>query len=211
MIITLINGSPKIKNSASESILLALKSQLPDDANIKECKFNNAQLNEADLEKIVDSDVLIFAFPLYVDGIPSHLINCLDQIETSFNKVETKKKTVYALVNCGFYEGHQGNIALEMMKNWCTKAKLEWAQGIGIGGGGMLASFEGAPIKQGPMKNLWDALKIMAENISIPHEMDNLYTVPNFPRVLYAMSGNMGWRKQVKENGLKHKDLNTKK
>lgn len=211
MKITLINGSPKIKNSASKSILSALKSLLPDDADIKEFKINNSQLTEDYLKDIVNNDVLIFAFPLYWDGIPSHLINCLDQLETSFNKVETKKITVYSLVNCGFYEGHQCNIALEMMKNWCTKSKLEWGQGIGIGGGGMLASFKGDPIIQGPMKNLWDALKIMAENISIPHEMNNLYTVPNFARVLYAMGGNMGWRKQAKENGLKHKDLNTKK
>ena len=211
MKIALINGSPKVKNSASEFILTSVKSLLPADSVFKEFKFNRPILNEIDLEKIADTDVLIFAFPLYVDGIPSHLLRCLDQMETYFNTMEMKKIKVYALVNCGFYEGHQANIALAMMKNWCSKVKLDWGQGIGIGGGGMLASFKSPLESQGPMKNLWDAIKVMVDNVSNPHEMDNIYTVPNYPRFLYALGGNMGWKKQIKENGLKQKDLNMKK
>src|SRR5659263_462199 len=200
MKIALINGSPKVKNSASEFILTSVKSLLPADSVFKEFKFNRPILNEIDLEKIADTDVLIFAFPLYVDGIPSHLLHCLDQMETYFNTMEMKKIKVYALVNCGFYEGHQANIALAMMKNWCSKVKLDWGQGIGIGGGGMLASFKSPLESQGPMKNLWDAIKVMVDNVSNPHEMDNIYTVPNYPRFLYALGGNMGWKKQIKEN-----------
>jgi len=205
MKIALINGSPKVKNSASAFILTSVKSLLPADSEFKEFKFNGTILNEIDLEKIADTDVLIFAFPLYVDGIPSHLLHCLDQMETYFNMMETKKIRVCVLVNCGFYEGHQGSIALGMMKNWCSKAKLEWGQGIGIGGGGMLASFKSPLESQGPMKNLWDAIKVMTDNVSNPHEMDNIYTVPNYPRFLYALGGNMGWKKQIKENGLNRK------
>jgi len=55
------------------------------------------------------------------------------------------------------------------------------------------------------MKNLWDAIKVMTDNVSNPHEMDNIYTVPNYPRFLYALGGNMGWKKQIKENGLNRK------
>src|SRR5659263_95903 len=91
MKIALINGSPKVKNSASEFILTSVKSLLPADSVLKEFKFNRPILNEIDLEKIAGTDVLIFAFPLYVDGIPSHLLRCLDQMETYFNTMETKK------------------------------------------------------------------------------------------------------------------------
>jgi hypothetical protein len=211
MKIALINGSPKVKKSASEYILSSLKSLLPDESEFSEFKFNHAISTEPDLMKIADTDLMIFAFPLYVDGIPSHLLHCLYQLETYLNRNKGKGIRVYAIVNCGFYEGHQASIALDMIENWCSKANLEWRHGIGIGGGGFLASLEGNQKDQGPVKNLWNALKNMADNISENHESENIYTVPNFPRVIYTLGGNMGWRKQIKENGLRQKDIYIKK
>ncbi|MGB4589014.1 MAG: hypothetical protein WBI17_07250 [Clostridiaceae bacterium] len=211
MKIALINGSPKMKKSASEYILTSLKSLLPDELEFSEFKFNFTSLSNADLIEITDSDLMIFAFPLYVDGIPSHLLRCLHQLETYLNTNKVKKIRVYAIVNCGFYEGHQARIALDLMKNWCSRARLEWGQGIGIGGGGFLASFEGNSKDQGPLKSLWDALKNMAVNIAEQHENENIYTVPNFPKLIYTLGGNMGWHKQIKENGLRRKDIYLKK
>jgi len=211
MKIALINGSPKVKKSASEHILASLKSLLPEDSEFEEFRLNHTKLTDTDLMKIAGLDILIFAFPLYVDGIPSHLLHCLYQMETYLNINKVKEIKVFAIVNCGFYEGHQASIALDLMKNWCSKAKLEWGQGVGIGGGGFLASLEGSPKNQGPVKNLYDALKSLAVNMSLQHENENIYTVPNFPRVIYALGGNMGWRKQIKENSLRPKDLYTRK
>lgn len=45
---------------------------------------------------------------------------------------------VYCLVNCGFYEGHQNKLAIEMMGNWCEKAGIKWGEEVGIGAGGMI-------------------------------------------------------------------------
>jgi len=211
MKIALINGSPKVEKSASEYILASLKSLLPDGSEFSEFKFNHVKLSGPDLMKIADTDLMIFAFPLYVDGIPSHLLHCLYQLETYLNTNKVKKIRVYAIVNCGFYEGHQASTALDMMKNWCSKASLVWGQGIGIGGGGFLASLEGNPINQGYLKNLGDALKNIAVNISKNQESESIYTVPNFPRAIYMVGGNMGWRKQIKENGLRQKDIYSKR
>jgi len=184
---------------------------MPDEYEFSEFKFNHTRLADADLMRIADLEVIIFAFPLYVDGIPSHLLHCLYQMETYLDTHKVKEISVYAIVNCGFYEGHQASIALDLVKNWCSKANLEWVQGIGIGGGGFLSSLEGNSEDQGPVKNLWDALKKMAVNISEQHEIENIYTVPNFPKVVYTIGGNMGWRKQIKENGLRRKDLHIRK
>ena len=187
MKIAVINGSPKVKNSASEFILSSLKSLIPDEIEFSEFKFNHVKLTEADLIEIANIDILIFAFPLYVDGIPSHLLRCLYQLETFLNASKTKEIKVYAIVNCGFYEGRQANIAMDLMKNWSSKANLKWGQGIGIGGGGFLASLEGNPKDQGPVRSLWEALKNMAVNISEQREGENIYIVPNFPRVIYTL------------------------
>lgn len=154
---------------------------------------------------------LVFAFPLYVDGIPSHLLNCLIQLEKTFAAIYRKDINVYALVNCGFYEGHQNRMAIEMMENWCFKARLNWGQGIGIGAGGMLPVIKDVPIGRGPKKNLGKSLKKFATNILKSDSDQNIFITANFPRFLYKFAAEMGWRKSIKKNGLKRKDLFLKK
>jgi multimeric flavodoxin WrbA len=207
MKIALINGSPKAKDSASGYILKTLKTLLNDDNEISEYHWSTAKLSNPDLDKISEYNVLVFAFPLYVDGIPSHLLSCLYQIETFFKTKSTRKMTVYSLVNGGFYEGHQNAIVLEMMKNWCEKTMINWGQGIGIGGGGMLPVLEGVPDGKGPKKNLSEALKTITSNISTETTADNIYISPNFPRFAYKLAAEMGWRERIKVSGLKRKDL----
>ncbi|MDF2890534.1 MAG: hypothetical protein K0R80_901 [Clostridia bacterium] len=207
MKIAFINGSPKVKNSTSEYILKTLKPLLPKEYELIEYHFRTSHLSNHDMEQMAECNVLVFAFPLYVDGIPSHLIHCLYELEMFFNTKSEKKIVVYSLVNCGFYEGHQNVIALEIMKNWCVKAKLNWGQGLGIGGGGMLPMLAGVPEGQGPKKNLSMALKTIAGSISAAATADNIFVSPNFPRFAYKLGAEMGWRQQGKANGLKPKDL----
>lgn len=117
----------------------------------------------------------------------------------------------FALINCGFYEGHQASLALEMMKNWCVNTGILWGQGIGIGGGGMLASRKDLLNDQGLLRNLGDALGSLVQNVTRAVPAEDLFTVPNFPKVFYALGGNMGWRKQIKASGLTTGDIHTKK
>ena len=211
MKIALINGSPKVKDSASEFILRALKPLLPDEHETTGYHLKSSVVNDHDLERMAECNALVFAFPLYVDGIPSHLVSCLYQMETFLSKQSTNKIAVYALVNSGFYEGRQNAIALELLKNWCEKAKLHWGQGIGIGGGGMLPLLSGVPDGQGPKRNLSEALKAIASCILTGATADNLYISPNFPRFAFKIAAEIGWRQQGKANGLTRKDLFTQK
>jgi multimeric flavodoxin WrbA len=212
MKIALINGSPKIKYSASGCLLQELMTFLENDNNtITEYYFRKPQLSKEEMEQLGEYNILVFAFPLYVDGIPSHLLNCLIQLEGFFSTVKEKDIIVYCLVNCGFYEGHQTAVAIEMMKNWCTKAGLKWGQGVGIGAGGMLLSVKNVPIGHGPKKNLGVALKKLANNILECSTGEDIFITANFPRILYKLAAEMGWRKSIKANGLKRRDLLMKK
>lgn len=212
MKITLINGSPKIKGTSSGCLLEELKTLIECDGNIiAEYYLRKPQFDTKEMEQLADCNVLVFAFPLYVDGIPSHLLNCLIQLETFFSAIKEKNITVYSLVNCGFYEGHQNALAIEMMENWCAKAGLKWGQGIGIGAGGMLPAVKNVSIGHGPKKNLGKALKNLSNNISKCTSEENIFITPNFPRILYKLSAEMGWRQSIKANGLKRRDLFLKK
>lgn len=212
MKISLINGSPKFKNSASGCLLQELKPFLEHDNNlISEYHFREPQLNTGEMEQLAQCDVLVFAFPIYVDGIPSHLLNCLIQLESFFSTIKAKDIIVYSLVNCGFYEGHQNALAIEMMKNWCAKAELQWGQGVGIGAGGMLTAIKNVPIGNGPKKDLGIAFEKLANNILKASSGEDIFITANFPRILYKLAAERGWRKSIKANGLKRKDLFLKK
>lgn len=211
MKVALINGSPKVKNSASGCILQELKPLLPEESQITEFSFSKPELDNNALEQIYGCDKLVFVFPLYVDGIPSHLLSCLYQMETFFKSKPAKKITVYSFANSGFFEGQQNSIALEMMKNWCEESGLQWGQGVGIGGGGMLPMLAGVPKGKGQKKNFSKALETFAANLSADATAENIYISPNFPRIAYKLAAEMGWRQQIKANGLKRNDLFTRK
>jgi len=212
MKIALINGSPKVTNSASGCLLQELKPFLQHDTNvISEHNFRKPQLSIEEMEQLAECNVLVFAFPIYVDGIPSHLLNCLMQLESFFSAKEEKDIIVYSIANCGFYEGHQAAIAIEMMKNWCIKAGLCWGQGVGVGAGGMLTSIKNVPIGYGPKKSLGAAFEKLAKNILEHSSGEDIFITADFPRTLYKLAAEMGWRKSIKANGMKKKDLSLKK
>lgn len=206
MKIALINGSPKVKNSASGILLNELKSLRSGDC-ITEYGFHTPVLpSEMNLAEFSQQDAAVFAFPLYVDGIPSHLLNCLCQLEKYF-KTHPSNLTVYLIVNCGFFEGDQNRYALEIMKNWCVRGGLKWGQGIGIGGGGMLVGLQNVPAGKGPRKNFSAAIGQLSEHITLGTNTEDIYVSPNIPRIAYKMGGEVGWRQQIKANGLLEKDL----
>ncbi|BCN31240.1 hypothetical protein [Anaeromicropila herbilytica] len=211
MQIALINGSPKYKNSASEVILEDLEECLKKNPNIKVTHFSflKPQIDQKDIKSLFSCNCWVFAFPLYVDGIPSHLLNCMIQLEKYIGAHPNVPKTihVYGISNSGFHEGKQNIIAIEILKNWCIKSGLIWGQGLGVGAGGMLAGLKKVPLGHGPKKNLGKAFEPFVSNIVHRKSEEIIVTSANFPRLAYKIAAEFGWRKQIKANGLKRKDI----
>lgn len=208
MKIAFINGSPKAKESASGCLIEDLKTLLVHDESLtSDFHLRKPILSGKDMEQMAECDALIFAFPTYVDGIPSHLLSCLSQLENFFLDIKEKDIFVYSLVNCGFFEGRQNAVAIEMMKNWCKKAGLKWGQGFGCGAGGMLLSIKKVPFEHWPKKKISKALKELSINVLNRTSGEDIYASVEFPRILYKLAGEMGWRQSIKANGLKRKDL----
>ena len=201
MLTVLINGSPKAKDSASGVILGEIKSCLPGNMEVCEVSFRSGKISGRDMECINRSDRIILAFPLYVDCVPSNVLRCLEQIENA-------GANVYAVCNSGFYEAGQNALALDVIKNWCIRNGLNWKRGIGLGGGGAVVGMQTVPLGKGPKKNMGKAFSVWAENVADGTGGDNIYVSIGIPRAVYKMAADMGWKKLVKENGLKAEDLN---
>ncbi len=205
MRIALIDGSPKGNNSASSTLLEDLKGYLGDDAEIVNFGFHSAAISKEVIEELSRADAWVFAYPLYIDGIPGHLLSCFIQLEEAC--LPNRQIHIYGIVNCGFYEGIQTELALKLLQNWSRRAGFIWSGGVGIGGGGGLAMMPKLEPGHGPKAPIDKALADFSDIILKKKVQENHYVSVAFPRFLYKMGAQIGWRQMMKANGGKSKDL----
>lgn len=130
-----INASPKKKFSASEYFLDVQRFFVRGNT-VKE-KLRTKNDYERILNTLVDADAVVFCLPLYVDGVPSHVLPFLKEME-AFCRENKLSLNVYVIANGGFIEGNQNQALLQVFENFCTRSNLKWCGGIGVGGGVML-------------------------------------------------------------------------
>jgi hypothetical protein len=83
------------------------------------------------------ADAVVVSTPLYVDGIPSHILGFLNGAE-QFCKNNACHFKLYVISNSGFVEGRHNEIHLKQYQCWCQRARIVYGGGLGIGGGVML-------------------------------------------------------------------------
>lgn len=130
-----INGSPKKKLSVS-SYLLGIVRLLVRGEVVKE-QVRNFGDYERILNSIVDADNVVFGLPLYVDGVPSHMLAFMKEMER-FCIEKNIQLNVYVVSNGGFIEGCQNKPLMQIYENFCKRCNFRWRGGVGIGGGVML-------------------------------------------------------------------------
>ena len=125
----IINGSPRAPKSNSKLYAEIFQKYYSGET----ISFNINKKNHSEICNGIEgcSDIL-FVFPLYADGIPSTLLNFLKSLETY--QIEPKPK-VHILINCGFIEPEQNNVALDMMRLFCKQNKYEFCSTLAIGAG----------------------------------------------------------------------------
>lgn len=204
MKVILLSGSPKTSGSTSGQLLAELRRSLSSTATVEEAGLHTLSVTPEQRALLQGGQVWVLACPLYIDGLPGHLLACLEQLEKGPWQPGT---LVYGIVNCGFYEGAQAECALELIQNWCAKAGLAWGGGLGVGGGGGYTEMPAVQHGHGPRGPVERALDDLAERILRREAMGNRYLSVAFPRFLYKLTAQMGWRQQIKANGGKPRDL----
>jgi len=204
MKISIINGSPKAIKSNSEILGNYLSSLLKEN-EIKKYYSIYARLDDKIKNEIHNSDILIFLFPLHVDGIPSNLLKLLVKFEEE--KVVKSETKIYCIVNNGFYESKQNRLAILQIKNWCEKVKARWGQGIGVGAGELLPYLKKYKLGQGPLKNLGNVLDEFSSNILTLKSDEDIYINPNWLKSLYFFQGSISWILKGRKNNLRVREL----
>jgi hypothetical protein len=136
MNILVLNGSPKKRGGASKYFSGILKRMLFNNSFTEFSLRGAGKYNEI-FEQMKTADALILSLPLYIDGVPSHVLRFLKEAERFCNDNACRFK-LYVISNNGFIEGRQNQTHLEQLRNWCGRAGVTWGGGLGIGGGVML-------------------------------------------------------------------------
>ncbi len=207
MKIIIINGSQKVKGSNTEIILHELNTLIPHGHELKYFKINKNIFSNETYNEIVSGDIIVLAFPLFNDCLPSNTLRLIIELEKVIRERNRKDLIVYSIINGGFYEGKQTHIAFEIIKNWCGHAGIQFGGGIGQGAGEMLENTRNIPISKGPFINLYQALTLMAKKMISKELFEVMYLNPYFPRFLYNFMAARSWNKRAFENNLTKKEV----
>jgi len=207
MKISMINGSQKVGESNSGILLDRLNDLIKEKHEVKSYHSGTKRFTNETFKAIISGDVIVLAFPLFVDSIPSHTLKMLIELENAIQPEQANNLMMYVIVNNGLYEGKQNHVAFEIIKHWCEHSGVRFGGGIGQGAGEMIGATKNLSMNKGPFANLARALQEMAENMELKKPFEIRYLSPYFPRFLWRFSADHYWHILARKNGIKTKDI----
>ena len=208
----LLVGSPKTRKSTSNSLGTYLFEQLGAQSIQTETIYLHTVLRspekmQALLDAVGAADLVMLAFPLYVDTLPAPVIEALERITAHREGHDrTHRQLFAAIANCGFPEAFQCNTALANCDRFAQESGFTWAGGMALGAGHML---DGVPLAEGGgmtlmmRQNLELAAKALAQGQAIPQAARDGLAKPVIPHWIYRLSGWWRWHQKAKANGAK--------
>lgn len=209
----LLVGSPRgfqsTSNSLGEYLIGKLQSGGYQTEKIHiQASVHNQEKTAEMLAKAAYSDILVLAFPLYIDCLPAPVILALEKIAENRKTTQTTKHSrVVAIVNNGFPDSSQNATAVAICHQFAKETNLDWAGGLMLGGG---AAINGSPLDKAPMvKNVKKALDYAAEDLLHGREISGdaikLMAKPMMPNRFYTLIANLGWKSMAKKHGQQKK------
>jgi hypothetical protein len=209
--VLLLVGSAKQHGSTSESLGTYLIEKLQERGFESETLFIHKSLKSDDrryalLTAINHAEIVVLAFPLYIDCLPYLVIRTMELFaENRKEKKELMKQRLVCIVNNGFPESHHNDTAVAICRQFAREAGFNWAGGLGLGGG---EAINGKPLHEvkGMARNVIKALNLAADALSegnpIPQEAKILMTRSLVPKWLYIWLGGMRWKRDAKKHGV---------
>jgi multimeric flavodoxin WrbA len=205
----LLVGSPRTKKSTSASLGGYLMEQL-NTHNIETqtiqiyTSLSSPARMDALYQSIEDADLVVLAFPLYVDSLPAPVTAALEKIAER-RKVNGRPARFAAIANCGFPGADHNNTALAICSEFARENGLAWMGGLSLGAGEGIV--HGTPLhaldgRAIPIKAALDmAAEALAAGNPIPQTSKDLLAKPIIPNWMYTLSGRFGWRQAAKQFG----------
>lgn len=209
----ILNGSPRGSKGATGVVVNDMQSFIPEDISFCVLELTGDGISESldseQQQKLYEADILMFAFPLYVDIFPANLLYCAREMEANKDKfVNGGDIKVYAFVNCGLHEGYQAALAIDILKNWTARMEFSFGMAVGFGGSGALPQARKLPAGGGLKSNMPQLFEKLMD--AVEHDktdQENIYGNISISREEYQQSSEAGWRILAERNGLTLEDL----
>lgn len=186
-----INGSPKLDKSNSFYFL----SMINDNNKIKFLYKDDFDDILRDINKI---NTIIFSFPLYVDGPPNKVIEFMEYIND--NKIDIKDKKIYCIINCGFFEAKQNDVAALIIKNFAINNRAKYMGSFNIGAGEIVGKRNRKILYKIISIPFYFKIKKLKNSINKGLKVNLNTTIRPMSKKLYVFLANISWRKKMREN-----------
>ena len=141
---------------------------------------------------------MLLVFPLYADGLPVPLLRFLKEWEQNGFP---GKPTVSVLINCGFLEPEQNDVAIDMVKLFCRKNGLTFGSVLKIG--------SGEAILQTPFRWLVERkIRRLAANMEKGTWSVQRVTMP-LTKNMFLKASTKYWESYGKKNGITRDEMAT--
>lgn len=158
------------------------------------------------------ADLFVLASPMYFDSLPYLVTRAMEHIAAARTASPPRRRTRFAaIVNCGLPEAAQTRVALAICQEFARQAGLDYAGGLGLGGGEALRGR--APDRVGWVgRHITRSLDLAGDALiaerAIPPKATELIGRPLIPALGYTMIGELAWKRQARQNAVS--DLNAR-
>lgn len=125
----IVNGSPRAPRSNSRRYAELFQARWKGEARYAALTAKNHAELAAAAAECTD---LLLVFPLYADGLPAPLLRFLEFLEGAGPE---HRPRISVLINCGFLEPHQNDVAVDMVRLFCLENGYPFGACLKIGGG----------------------------------------------------------------------------
>jgi multimeric flavodoxin WrbA len=206
----LLVGSPKTHKSTSNSLGGYLLDGLRARSIQTETIFLHTVLRSPArmrvlLDAVEAADLLVLAFPIYVDALPAPVFEALERIAAHRQWRDLSHHQLFtAIANCGFPEAYQCDTALAICEIFSRQAGFEWGGSLGLGAGEMIngvALVEGGGKTIRMRQSLDLAADALAQGHPIPVVARDGLAKPVIPHWVYRLTGWLRWNLWAKGYG----------
>ena len=193
--ILIVNGSPRAPRSNSRQYAQLFEKAWPGESEyLPVTGTNHLELCRA-AEEVSD---LLLVFPLYADGIP---VTLLDFLKTLEEHPPRSRPTLSVLINCGFLEPEQNDVAVRMVELFAKKNGYPFGSVLKIGGGEAILTT--------PFRGLAGAgIRKLAKAIARGERKVLRITMPLTKRMFLRASTNY-WIRYGQRNGVTREQMET--
>ena len=229
--VLLIVGSPKIKHRSTSDVLghylldgMKEVGWQTESLMLKRSLVREKGRNELCLA-VDRADLIVFAFPLYIDSLPFLVTKALEIIADHKNTSQVKKpQRVFTIINNGFPEPYQNSLALAICRSFSDQIGFYWAGALAMGAGEALCSGQSLDEKKRsgpPVKHVAKALDMASDKLSkgktVGASIQTMISKSPIPIVpfglwcwLFTKIGGNWWKQQALEHKVKEEELYAK-